>query len=66
MPHIPLHIQQGGGELHGGLHPGRGVLRHGKHDGEHGGKRGEERGEERRLSYIQRSQPCCSRIPACG
>ena len=66
MLRIPLHILQGDGELH----PGRGVLRHGKHDEEHEGERGEEhgggRGGERTLSCIQHSQPCCSRNPACG
>ena len=59
---IQLRIQQGDGDLHGGLHPGRGVPHHGKHDEE----RGEGRGGERRLSCIQHIQPCCSRTPACG
>ena len=68
MLRIQLHIQQGDGELrvHGGLHPDRGVLRHGKHDEEHDEERGGGRDGERTLSCIQHSQPCCSRIPACG
>ena len=68
MPRTQLRIQQGDDELHdhGGLHPVRGVLRHGKHDEGHDEEHDEERGEERRLSCIQHIQPYCSRTPACG
>ena len=68
MPRTQLRIQQGDDELHdhGGLHPVRGVLRHGKHDEGHDEEHDEERGEERRLSCIQHSLPGCSHIPACG